>query len=440
MPTEQLIHARWVIPVEPADRVLEHHCLRLKGDLIAEILPSAEARIRYPQLPATELPTHTLIPGLVNAHTHAAMNLLRGIADDLPLHTWLAEHIWPAEGRWLSAEFVRDGTRLAVAEMLRGGITCFSDMYFFPEIAAEVALEAGIRAVLGLVVIDFPTPWADGQDQALEKGLSLHAALHNHPLIGFTLAPHAPYSVSDAPLMRIRVLADQLGLPIHMHIHETAQEVAEALANTGERPLARLDRLGLISPELIAVHMTQLEAAEIDRLAETGVSVTHCPESNLKLASGFCPVAHLRKAGINVALGTDGAASNNDLDLFGEMRTAALLAKGVAGDATAIPAAEALRMATLGGALALGMGERIGSLEVGKQADLVAVDLGLLETHQPVYHPVSHLVYAASRHQISDVWVAGKRLLHGRVLTRMNESALFDIAAKWQERLTEKPT
>ncbi len=440
MPTEQLIHARWVIPVEPADRVLEHHCLRLKGDLIAEILPSAEARIRYPQLPATELPTHTLIPGLVNAHTHAAMNLLRGIADDLPLHTWLAEHIWPAEGRWLSAEFVRDGTRLAVAEMLRGGITCFSDMYFFPEIAAEVALEAGIRAVLGLVVIDFPTPWADGPDQALEKGLSLHAALHNHPLIGFTLAPHAPYSVSDAPLMRIRVLADQLGLPIHMHIHETAQEVAEALANTGERPLARLDRLGLISPELIAVHMTQLEAAEIDRLAETGVSVTHCPESNLKLASGFCPVARLRKAGINVALGTDGAASNNDLDLFGEMRTAALLAKGVAGDATAIPAAEALRMATLGGALALGMGERIGSLEVGKQADLVAVDLGLLETHQPVYHPVSHLVYAASRHQISDVWVAGKRLLHGRVLTRMNESALFDIAAKWQERLTEKPT
>ncbi len=440
MPTEQLIHARWVIPVEPADRVLEHHCLRLKGDLIAEILPSAEARIRYPQLPATELPTHTLIPGLVNAHTHAAMNLLRGIADDLPLHTWLAEHIWPAEGRWLSAEFVRDGTQLAVAEMLRGGITCFSDMYFFPEIAAEVALEAGIRAVLGLVVIDFPTPWADGPDQALEKGLSLHAALHNHPLIGFTLAPHAPYSVSDAPLMRIRVLADQLGLPIHMHIHETAQEVAEALANTGERPLARLDRLGLISPELIAVHVTQLEAAEIDRLAETGVSVTHCPESNLKLASGFCPVAHLRKAGINVALGTDGAASNNDLDLFGEMRTAALLAKGVAGDATAIPAAEALRMATLGGALALGMGERIGSLEVGKQADLVAVDLGLLETHQPVYHPVSHLVYAASRHQISDVWVAGKRLLHGRVLTRMNESALFDIAAKWQERLTEKPT
>ncbi|MDD3610263.1 MAG: TRZ/ATZ family hydrolase [Halothiobacillaceae bacterium] len=440
MPTEQLIHARWVIPVEPADRVLEHHCLRLKGDLIAEILPSAEARIRYPQLPATELPTHTLIPGLVNAHTHAAMNLLRGIADDLPLHTWLAEHIWPAEGRWLSAEFVRDGTRLAVAEMLRGGITCFSDMYFFPEIAAEVALEAGIRAVLGLVVIDFPTPWADGPDQALEKGLSLHAALHNHPLIGFTLAPHAPYSVSDAPLMRIRVLADQLGLPIHMHIHETAQEVAEALANTGERPLARLDRLGLISPELIAVHMTQLEAAEIDRLSETGVSVTHCPESNLKLASGFCPVARLRKAGINVALGTDGAASNNDLDLFGEMRTAALLAKGVAGDATAIPAAEALRMATLGGALALGMGERIGSLEVGKQADLVAVDLGLLETHQPVYHPVSHLVYAASRHQISDVWVAGKRLLHGRVLTRMNESALFDIAAKWQERLTEKPT
>ncbi|MDY0050021.1 MAG: TRZ/ATZ family hydrolase [Halothiobacillaceae bacterium] len=440
MPTEQLIHARWVIPVEPADRVLEHHCLRLKGDLIAEILPSAEARIRYPQLPATELPTHTLIPGLVNAHTHAAMNLLRGIADDLPLHTWLAEHIWPAEGRWLSAEFVRDGTRLAVAEMLRGGITCFSDMYFFPEIAAEVALEAGIRAVLGLVVIDFPTPWADGPDQALEKGLSLHAALHNHPLIGFTLAPHAPYSVSDAPLMRIRVLADQLGLPIHMHIHETAQEVAEALANTGERPLARLDRLGLISPELIAVHVTQLEAAEIDRLAETGVSVTHCPESNLKLASGFCPVARLRKAGINVALGTDGAASNNDLDLFGEMRTAALLAKGVAGDATAIPAAEALRMATLGGALALGMGERIGSLEVGKQADLVAVDLGLLETHQPVYHPVSHLVYAASRHQISDVWVAGKRLLHGRVLTRMNESALFDIAAKWQERLTEKPT
>ncbi len=431
---DTLIHARWVIPVEPHGAVLEHHSVAVHAGCILAILPTAEARESYHARDQHELPRHALIPGLVNAHTHAAMSLLRGLADDLPLMTWLNEHIWPAERRWVSEEFVADGTRLAVAEMLCGGTTCYNDMYFFPDAAGRVTAAAGMRAVMGLILIDFPSAWAEDANDYLRRGLEVHDQFRNDSLITTAFAPHAPYSVSDAPLERVRTLADEMEIPVHMHVHETRDEVKQGLAGHGKRPMQRLDELGLLSPALLAVHMTQLEEEEIALFAERGGSVVHCPESNLKLASGFCPVARLLEAGVNVALGTDGAASNNDLDMFSEMRSAALLAKGVAGSASAVPAAEALRMATLNGAAALGLARETGSLEPEKAADIVAVDLGRVE-NQPLYHPLSQLVYASGRDQVSDVWVAGRQVVREGRLTTLDEDELRQRTDEWRARI-----
>jgi 5-methylthioadenosine/S-adenosylhomocysteine deaminase len=429
-----LIHARWIIPVEPHDTVLDHHAVAVHEGRILELLPSLEANEKYQAETEHRLDGHALIPGLVNAHTHAAMSLFRGLADDLPLMEWLQNHIWPAEARWVSPEFVADGARLAVAEMLRGGTTCFSDMYFFPDETARVADNAGIRAVIGLIVIDFPTVWAANADEYLHKGIAVHDHYRNNPLITTAFAPHAPYTVSDGPLQRVVTYAEELDIPVHMHVHETQHEVAEAVDNTGLRPLARLEQLGLLTPRLIAVHMTQLEDHEIARLASRGAHVVHCPESNLKLASGFCPVQKLLNAGVNVALGTDGAASNNDHGMFGEMHTAALLGKAVAVDASAVTAAQVLRMATLGGARALGLEDTIGSLEAGKAADITAVRFDAMET-QPLYHPVSQLIYAAGREHVSDVWVAGRHLLKDRVLTTLDQAAILKKARAWGEKI-----
>ena len=429
-----LLNARWIVPVEPEGLILDHHALAIQDGRILAILPREEAAARFSAGICLNLDRHVLIPGLINAHTHASMTLLRGLADDLPLPSWLREHIWPAEARWVNPEFVRDGTRLAIAEMLRGGVTCFNDMYFFPETTAAVARDCGMRACVGLIALDFPTAYARDFDEYLNKGLELHARLQTDPLVRTAFAPHAPYTVSAPALERIGQLAADLELPVHIHVHETAAEVAQFQARHGCRPLARLEQLGLLSPRLLAVHMTQLEAAEIERLARAGVHVAHCPESNLKLASGFCPTARLDAAGVNVALGTDGAASNNDLDLLGELRTAALLGKGVAGDAAALPAARMLRMATLNGARALGLAGETGSLEPGKAADVVAVNLGLPET-EPVYQPVSQLVYAAGRHQVSDVWVAGRRLLADRRLTTLDPDEAVRRARDWRRKI-----
>ncbi|MBK8163315.1 MAG: TRZ/ATZ family hydrolase [Gammaproteobacteria bacterium] len=433
---DTLIHARWIIPVEPEGRVHEHHALAIQGGRIADILPSAEAARRYRTEHELRLDEHALIPGLVNAHTHAAMCLFRGLSDDLPLMQWLRDHIWPAEAAWVGAEFVFQGSQHAIAEMLRGGTTCFNDMYFFPDETARAASHAGMRAAIGLIMIDFPTAWAADADEYLSKGLELHDRYRGDPLISTVFAPHAPYTVSDEPLQRIRTLADELDIPVHMHVHETADEINGSLEHHRQRPIARLEQLGLLSPRLLAVHMTQLDDAEIARLAHTGAHVIHCPESNLKLASGFCPVHRLLQAGVNVALGTDGAASNNDLDMFGEMRTAALLAKAVAGDASALPAAAALRMATLNGARALGLEEEIGSLRRGKSADVVAVHLGDIES-RPVYHPISQLVYTCARQQVSDVWVAGRHLLKDRRLTTLDETAILANAEAWRDKIAE---
>lgn len=431
---DTVINARWIIPVEPDGVVLERHSLVVDGGRIAAVLPSAQAQSAYESDTTVNLDHHALIPGLINAHTHTPMTLFRGLADDLPLMTWLNEHIWPAEGAWVSPEFVRDGTRHAVAEMLRSGTTCFSDMYFFPNETGRVVKQCGFRAVIGLIMIDFPTVWAGDPAEYLEKGLQVHDEYRNDPHVRTAFAPHAPYTVSNAPLEKIQVLAEELDIPIHMHVHETAEEIQQSLTNDGERPLTRLRHLGLLSPRLIAVHMTQLSDEEIEQLAIGGVHVVHCPESNLKLASGFCPTHKLTLAGVNTALGSDGAASNNDLDMMGEMRIAALLAKTVAGDASALPASHVLRMATLNGARALGLDGHIGSLVPGKAADVTAIDLGGIET-QPLYHPISQLVYACGRDKVTDVWVEGQRLLKDRELTTLDIDEIRHQAGYWHDRI-----
>lgn len=431
-----LIHARWIIPVEPEGWV-EHHCLAIHEGRILNLLPSTTAADFYRADQTVHLDQHALIPGLINSHTHAAMSLLRGLADDRPLMEWLNGHIWPAENAWVNADFVRDGTELAIAEMLRGGITCFNEMYFFPDVAARVASDVGMRANIGLIMFDFPTAWASGPDEYLTKGLEVHDSYRDNPLITSSFAPHAPYTVSDAPLEKLRTYAEEMDMQIHMHVHETADEIRQSLERYRERPLARLFRLGLISPRLQAVHMTQLTDTEITMFAAAGGHVLHCPESNLKLASGFCPVDKLVKAGVNVAIGTDGAASNNDLDMFSEMRSAALLAKAVANDATSVPASMALRMATLNGARALGLDGVTGSLLSGKAADITAVHLAGIES-VPVYDPVSQLVYATGRNQVTDVWVAGQHLLNNRVLTQMDEPSILAKAREWGRKIAQK--
>ncbi len=431
---DTIISARWVIPVEPDATVLDHHSVAILDGKIVKVLPTTEAEKKYRASKLVELPNHALLPGFINSHTHAAMTLFRGLADDLPLMDWLENHIWPAEAKWVSDEFVADGSRLAMAEMLKSGTTCFNDMYFFAEDVAHVAREVRMRASVGMIMLDFPSTYAQSWDEYLEKGLKLHDDLRNSELVSTTFAPHAPYSISDEPLSKISTLNNELNRPVHMHVHETAAEVAEAEKATRMRPLERLDKLDLVNPNLLAVHLTQATPEEMRLLADNNASVVHCPESNLKLASGFCPVTELLDAGVNVALGTDGAASNNDLNMLGELRTAALLAKGVSGDATALPAYAVLRMATLNGARALGLEELTGSLLSGKAADITAIDLSAVST-QPVYDPLSQLVYAATREQISDVWVGGQQLLKNRVLTTIDEKRVIAKAQQWRDKI-----
>jgi len=429
-----LIEAGFVIPVMPHGVVLEDHAVAVKGGDILAILPIADARQRFAPTRVVSRPEAALLPGLVNAHTHNPMTLLRGIADDLPLMEWLQNHIWPVEAAVIGPEFVADGTTLAIAEMLRGGTTCANENYFFPDVQAAVYKRHGFRARVGLPVIDFPTAWAKTSDEYFDRAGEVHDQWRGDSLVDTAFAPHAPYTVSDANFERVRMLSDQLDVPVHLHTHETAQEITDSLKQYGQRPLARLDRLRPGNDRLIAVHMTQLTEAEIHLCAERGVSVVHCPESNLKLASGFCPACALQRAGVNLAIGTDGCASNNDLDMFSETRTAAQLAKAVANDATALDAAAALHAATLGGARALGYGDRIGSIEPGKQADLICVDLGALET-QPLHHVVSQLIYATGRHQVSDVWIAGQPRLVQRELVDMDTAGLIANARQWRERI-----
>jgi 5-methylthioadenosine/S-adenosylhomocysteine deaminase len=427
------IFARYVIPVEPAG-VLEDHALVVDGGTIVAIVPRADAEREYRAEQSVVLAEHALLPGLVNTHTHAAMTLLRGIADDVPLASWLEAHIWPREGRFVSPEFVHDGTLLGAAEMLLSGITCCNDMYFHPEDAARAYEQAGMRAMLGMPILDVPTPYAADADGYLARGLAARDAFKQSPRLSFSLAPHAPYTVGDATWERVVVYARQLDLSIQTHVAETRREVDESLATYHETPLARLDRLGATGPNFIAIHAVHLDAHDIDLLATQGCHVVHCAGSNMKLASGIAPVSALLDRGVNVALGTDGAASNNRLDVLDEMRLAGLLAKVATGNAAALPSATLLHMATLAGATALGLDGRVGSLRPGKEADVTAVRLADVET-LPLYDPVSQLPNAAGREHVTDVWVAGERVVASRRLTRIDAPSLLARTKAWQARL-----
>jgi 5-methylthioadenosine/S-adenosylhomocysteine deaminase len=431
---DALIRPRWTVRVEPQARVEEHLAVAIDDGRIVAVLPVAEAERRFVAAALHDRPRHVLLPGLVNAHTHAAQSLLRGLGSDLPAERGLGERVAAAEARWVGTELVTDGTRLAIAEMLLGGITCFADMYEHADVVGEVAAESGIRAVLGMVVRDAPTAWARDASEGVRKGLEIRDRFKGDPLIRSAFAPWAPNDASDATLTRIRQLADELEAPIHTHLHEATAEIDASFARFGRRPLERLHAHGLVTPALIGAHANWLERGEIDALATAGASVVHCARANLKLANGACPVAELLRAGVNVALGTDGAASSDRLDLWAEMQTAALLAKHVAGDPAAVPAATALAMATINGARALGLEDEIGSLAEGKAADVVCVDLGRLEL-QPILDPLVRLVYAASSRDVTDVWVAGEHLVTNSELLRLDRDAIARAAESWGRRL-----
>ena len=434
---DTLITARWVIPVDATDSVLPDHSIAVSGNKIVAVLPSTQARECFASTNVVDLNTHAIIPGLVNAHTHAAMTLFRGTAEDKSLGTWLHEHIWPLEQAWVGSEFVRDGTLLAMAEMIRGGTTLMNDMYMFPELVGELTQATKMRSVLGMIVLEFPTAWAKDSDEYLDKGLGLHRRFENEPLVTTILAPHAPYTVSDHTFERISAMSQSYHLPVHMHVHETANEVEESITQHNVRPIERLHKLGLINSSLIAVHATQLIDSEIELFSETSANVVHCPKSNAKLASGFCPVATLVDNNVNVAIGTDGAASNNSLNMIEEMRFASLLAKGYSQDATALSVNETLRMATINGAKCLGLEAQIGSIECGKLADFVAIDLSSCNS-VPCYDPVAQIVHTASREQVTDVWINGNRVLDDSQLTTIDELECKAIASHWQQQIDEK--
>jgi 5-methylthioadenosine/S-adenosylhomocysteine deaminase len=437
---DTLLECRWIVPIRPRGAVLERHALAIDQGRIVAIEPIATANARFHARERVLLADHVLIPGLVNAHTHAAMALLRGVGDDLALMTWLRTRIWPLEQALVSADFVHAGTRLAALEMLRAGVTCCNDMYFFPESAARALRSTGMRAVVGIVAIEFPTGYASDADDYLRKGLAARDALRDDPLVRFTLAPHAPYTVADATLARIGVLAEELDCPVHIHLHETRDEIEQSIAQHGLRPLARLERLGLVNERLLAVHAVHLAADEIALLGLRGCSIAHCPASNMKLGSGIAPIAQLLDSGAGVAIGTDGAASNNRLDVLGELRLAALLAKGATHDATVAPAARMLEAATLGGARALGLEREIGSIEIGKAADLTAIELSEPAV-LPCYDVISQIVFAASREHVTDVWVEGNAVVQKRQFTAGAETgsaqSILSAALPWQNRVRE---
>ncbi len=433
----QIITAEWIIPMNKDDHWLTEHAIVISGKMISDVLPATEAKEKYPDAEITNLAGQALMPGFVNSHCHAAMNLLRGLSDDLPLKQWLEEAIWPVEAKFVDDSFVYQGTQHAIAEMLRSGTTCFQDMYFMPDQAAKAVQESGIRASIGIVVVEFETSWAKNAQECIDKGLDVFDQFKHSNSICFNFAPHAPYTVAKNTLEKLAMLSNELNLMVQIHAHETAHEVESFVSQEGIRPLTRLKEIGLLSPLLNAVHMTQLNEGEIQWLAESGSHVIHCPQSNMKLASGICPTVQLLDAGVNLAIGTDGAASNNDLDMLEELRTTSLLAKLDYANPTALSAYQSLYLATMGGAKALGLQDKIGSLESGKCADMIAIDLDRIET-QPVYNPISQVVYSAARNQITNAWVNGKQLLKDRQLQTLNSKLILQNTAQWQTKIMNR--
>ncbi|MBT4213685.1 MAG: TRZ/ATZ family hydrolase [Porticoccaceae bacterium] len=429
-----LLNCKWIIPIVPENQTLTDCAIAIDNGKIIGLLPQAEAARRFSAGKVQDLDHHIVMPGLVNSHGHAAMSLLRGYADDLPLRSWLENHIWPAEAKFLSEEFVRDGTRLSIAEMIRSGTTCFADMYFFDEAIATEVRNSGVRSQISFTVLDFPTPYGKNADDYIHRGLALRDNCKDQPLIKIACAPHAPYSVSDRALGILATYANELDMAIHIHCHESASEITESLQAYDCRPLERLEKLGLLLPQTQLVHMTQITEDDIALVRDHNCHIMHCPQSNLKLANGFCPVVKFIENEVNVALGTDSAASNNTLDLFSEIKSASLLAKAVSRDAASLDAHAALRMATINGAKALAWDNEIGSLELGKQADIIAVKIDSI-SQQPLYNPASQLVYTNSGSQVSHSWVAGKMLLENRKLCTINERSLIQTTEQWRKKI-----
>jgi 5-methylthioadenosine/S-adenosylhomocysteine deaminase len=415
-PNQQLLLPSWLATAAaniPDAGLQIGAAVLIESGKIAAIGPAELLMERYAEAERVDLAGHLLVPGLINMHTHAAMSLLRGVGDDLPLERWLQERIWPAEGRLVSPEFVFDGTVIAANEMLLGGVTLFQDMYFYPESCARAVLAMGMRSVVGLPVLEFSTPYASSAAEYIRKGLECRDLYRGESSVSFALAPHAPYTVSDSSFREVAGLSAELGMPVSCHIHETAHEIAESLKQYGVRPLERLESLGVLGPDFIAVHAVHSSASDIELLVKYGVSVAHCPHSNLKLGSGIAPVASMLAAGVRVGIGTDGSASNNRLDLIAELRTAALLAKGFSQQAATWPAHQVLRSVTIDAAAALGVDHNIGSIEIGKCADVVSIDFSG-PSSQPVYDPVSHFVYCAGRDLVSNVWIEGRSVVRKR--------------------------
>ncbi len=429
-----IISPTWIATVDPVGSLIEAHSLVIEGADIISILPTAEAKQDHPEAACVDLPGHLVTPGFVNCHGHAAMTLLRGVADDLEMMDWLTNWIWPIEGKLVDSRFVYDGTRLAVAEMLLTGTTCAADTYFFPESAGNAYADMQFRAQVAMPVLQFPNAWARNEEEHISKGLAFRDSIRNSELLTTAFAPHSPYSVTDEGFERVKLYSEQLDLPVHLHLHETATEVSDAIRDTGMRPIERMHKLGILESSLQAVHMTQLREDEMELLARYGAQVVHCPESNMKLSSGVCPVDQLLDRQINVAIGTDGAASNNDLDMLQEVRSASLLSKVITGDATRLNANQCLEMLTLGGARFLGLDDKVGSLTPGKRADITAIDLSRPE-FQPVYNPVSQLIYTATGRDVSHVWVNGVHLVADHQLIEADTDSILSATRGWQDKV-----
>ncbi|CAI5721104.1 unnamed protein product [Hyaloperonospora brassicae] len=444
-----IIFAAYVVPVIPRNAILSDHAIVVDKSRIVALLPRVEAITRFVGVDERHLSAHIVTPGLVNLHTHSAMTLLRGLADDKALCDWLVQDIWPTEAAFVCPEFVKAGMTHAVAEMLRCGTTCCNDMYFFPNEVCRVLEETGFRGAVGQIIMEFPGPYGSGPDEYLRKAepnLEKYAP-GCHDLITVTMAPHAPYTVSDTSLQRADALAKKYKARVHMHLHETASECSDSenlnrasmschQSDQNLRPLANLKRMDLLSERLICTHMTQLTETEMDAVAAAGAHVVHCPSSNLKLASGIAPVTEMIKRGVNVGIGTDGAASNNSLDMLSEMKLTAILAKAQTLQCSSLPAVEVLQMATLNGARALGLDQDIGSIEVGKRADVIAIKCDSVEMI-PMYNAISHIVYVAGREHVSDVWINGKHLLDDHKLTTIDEAQVKQSVREWAAKISK---
>lgn len=430
---DTIIQAKWLLTQVADEPVLEHHALVINHGKIIALVPIKSLAGRYSANHTHRLMDHVVMPGLINAHTHSAMSLFRGLADDMPLMRWLNDYIWPAESKTVSAQMVYDAGLLAIAEYIKGGTTCINDMYFYANHLADALHETGLRARVANTVFNVSTPWAPDVESCFAQVKENLAYVRDLPLVEASIAPHAPYTTTAQIMLQTAEIAVAADVPIHIHLHETAGEVADYRAQYGMSPIAQLHELGILqNTQVIAVHMTCVDDNDMALVADSDTVVVHCPESNMKLASGVCPAQTLLDRGVSVALGTDGAASNNDLDMFGEMRSAAMLGKIQAQDPQAIAAGTALHMATTHGAKALAM-PHIGRLAVDMAADVIAVDLSRYNT-QPCYHPQSHLVYACNTSHVSDVWVNGKQLLKQGTLTTIDETTLAEKIAYWQQK------